>query len=121
MKTLYLTIEQLKKYLYIDFEEDDITLGDMIGAAQQTVSNYLGVPLYTLEDEYGMIPTPLLQAIKILSANMYVNRESVAFGQPHKIPYSLEYLIQPYKNYKRENNQTNCQCDAERTISKEQN
>lgn len=34
--------------------------------------------------------------------NLYANRESVSFNAiPYKIPFSYEYLLQPYKNFKR--------------------
>nr|DAM58657.1 MAG TPA: head tail connector [Caudoviricetes sp.] len=98
----YVTVEDIKKHLYIDFEADDIILADYIDAAQEIIEKYLNVKLCDLViDE--RLPYPILQAIKIMTGNLYNNRESVAFNAvPYKVPFSFEFLLQPYKNYKRE-------------------
>lgn len=97
----YVTVEDIKKHLYIDFEADDYIIADSIDAAQSIIEKYLNVKLDDLVvDE--RLPYPLIQAIKIMCGNLYNNRESIAFNAvPYKIPFSFEYLLQPYKNYKR--------------------
>lgn len=97
----YVTVEDIKKHLYIDFEADDYIIADYIDAAQEIIEKYLNVKLDDLVvDE--QLPYPILQAIKIMTGNLYNNRESVAFNSvPYRVPFSFEYLIQPYKNYKR--------------------
>lgn len=100
--TMYITVEQIKQHLYIDFEADDAVLEEMINTAEAIIEKYLNVNLTELvvNDE---LPYPIKQAIKIMVGNLYANRESVAFNAiPYKIPFSYEYLLQPYKNYKRE-------------------
>lgn len=100
--TMYITVEQIKQHLYIDFEADDAVLEEMINTAESIIEKYLNVNLAELvvNDE---LPYPIKQAIKIMVGNLYANRESVAFNAiPYKIPFSYEYLLQPYKNYKRE-------------------
>lgn len=99
---MYITVEQIKQHLYIDFEADDAVLEEMINTAEAIIEKYLNVNLTKLavNDE---LPYPIKQAIKIMVGNLYANRESVAFNAiPYKIPFSYEYLLQPYKNYKRE-------------------
>jgi len=50
---------------------------------------------YETADE---IPDPLIQAIKIMVADMYENRQSVIVGrQVSEIPKTAEYLMMPYK------------------------
>lgn len=99
---MYVTIEEIKQHLYIDFEADDILLADMIQAAEEIIEKYLNTTYAELESEYGSIPFPIKQAIKIMVGNLYANKESVSFNAyPSKIPYSYEYLLQPYKNFKR--------------------
>jgi uncharacterized phage protein (predicted DNA packaging) len=97
----YITVEDVKRHLYIDFEADDKIIADYIDASQEIIEKYLNVKLCDLVvDE--RLPYPVLQAIKIMTGNLYNNRESVAFNSvPYKVPFSFEYLIQPYKNYKR--------------------
>lgn len=100
--TMYITVEQIKQHLYIIFEADDAVLEEMINTAEAIIEKYLNVNLTELvvNDE---LPYPIKQAIKIMVGNLYANRESVAFNAiPYKIPFSYEYLLQPYKNYKRE-------------------
>lgn len=100
---MYVTIEEIKQHLYIDFEADDILLADMIQAAEEIIEKYLNTTFDTLLNENGTLPFPIKQSIKIMVGNLYNNRESVSFNAyPSKIPYSFEYLLQPYKNYKRE-------------------
>lgn len=98
----YVTVEDIKKHLYIDFEADDYIIADSIDAAQSIIEKYLNVKLCDLVvDE--QLPYPILQAIKIMVGNLYNNREGVSFNAvPYKIPFSFEYLLQPYKSYKRE-------------------
>lgn len=46
----------------------------------------------------GRIPDPLIQAIKIMVADMYENRQSVIVGKiVSEIPKTAEYLMNPYK------------------------
>lgn len=99
----YVTVEDIKKYLYIDFDDDDAIIGDMINAAEGIITKRLGVDDLTgYEDERDELPAALIACIKIMTANLYNSRESVAFNAtPQKIPYSLEYLLQPFKNYKK--------------------
>ena len=104
---MYITIEEIKQHLYIDFEADDIALSDMINTAEEIIEKYLNVSLLSLATD-NKLPYSIKQAIKIMVGNLYSNRESVAFNAiPYKIPFSYEYLLQPYKNYKRESEVTN--------------
>lgn len=98
----YITVEDVKRHLYIDFEADDKIIADYIDASQEIIEKYLHVKLCDLMVN-EQLPYAIIQAIKIMSGNLYNNRESVAFNAvPYKIPFSFEYLLQPYKNYKRE-------------------
>ena len=98
---MYITVEQIKQHLYIDFEADDAVLEDMINTVEAIIEKYLNVQLADLVvDE--KLPYPISQSIKIMVGNLYANRESVSFNAiPYKIPFSYEYLHQPYKNFKR--------------------
>ena len=98
----YITVEDAKRHLYIDFEADDKIIADYIDAAQSIIEKYLNVKLSDLMvDE--QLPYAIIQAIKRMVGNLYNNREGVSFNAvPYKVPFSFEYLLQPYKNYKRE-------------------
>jgi hypothetical protein len=48
----------------------------------------------------SVLPKPLKQAILLMIGHLYNSREPVQIGVGiTKVPYSLEYLIAPYKNW----------------------
>lgn len=99
----YVTVDEAKQHLYIDFFDDDIMIEGMIDAAEDVVGKCLNIDIDTLKNEEGNIPSAIKHAIKIMVGNLYNSRESVSFNAtPFRIPYSFEYLLQPYKNYKKE-------------------
>jgi len=97
---MYIPIEDMRKYLNLPFCDDDYLLGQFIESAEDVVTGHLNIEsLSVYEDENGNLPAALQTAIKTVAANFYMNRESVSFGEPYKLPYSLEYILQVYKNY----------------------
>ncbi|MFV0327696.1 MAG: head-tail connector protein [Bacteroides xylanisolvens] len=94
----YVTVEELKKHLNIDFSDDDAYLTDILKVAMLSIETTIKTPL----EEYvkgGEFNPMLKHAIKILAGNFYANREPVSFAAPSVIPYSLSYLIRPFKKY----------------------
>lgn len=96
---MYVTVEQLKKQCYVDSSADDEYMTGLIGVAEGAVANDIQQPLSGLEDTDHKIPAPLMHAILLIAANLYANREPVAFANPQVVPYTLRYLIQPYIKY----------------------
>jgi uncharacterized phage protein (predicted DNA packaging) len=99
---MYVTVEQLKRQVNVDFNDDDEYMSDLIEVAQTAVENDIQRPLSeleTTEDNSATIPAPLRHAILLLASNLYSNREPVAFSVPQAVPYTLRYLIQPYILY----------------------
>lgn len=88
----------------IPFTDDDLTIAEMIEGAEDVITAHLNrTSLAELEDSATRdIPEGLKTAIKTLVANFYQNRESIAYGQPYRVPLSYEYVLQPYKKYTRE-------------------
>lgn len=98
----YVEVIDIRRYLNIPFCEDDLLLAQLEETAEQTLAGHLNVKsLNVYEDENGDIPEALKTVIKVITANIYQNRESIAYGQPYRIPYTLEYLMQPWKNYQK--------------------
>lgn len=95
----YVTLEEIKKHLNIDFSDDDDYLSDIVLVAQMSVEKAICDSLKTHEDEPGVLNPMLKHAIKILAGNFYANREPVSFATPSVIPYTLAYLIRPFKKY----------------------
>lgn len=46
------------------------------------------------------VPAPILQAIRILAAHMYSERQLVAFGTPTELPMSAKALLQPFRIFR---------------------
>lgn len=99
---MYIQLYEIKKHLNIDedFRDDDEYIMSLVQVAEKVVEKDIDTPLETLEDGDGSIPSPLIQAMKLLVGNFYANRESVAFANVVKVPLSYNYLIDLYKNYR---------------------
>lgn len=97
---MYLTIDDVKRHLIIDHNDDDLLLADLITVAEDAVRRDLNVySLKELEDCSGMLPASVLQAQLLLIGTLYANRESVSYGQAHVVPHSYEYLLDLCRNY----------------------
>ncbi len=95
----YVTIEQAKDHLRVDFADDDIYISELIDVAEQSVANEIGTTLLSNEVG-GVLPMPLYQAILFMVGHLYATREPVMVGVSIvKCPYTLEYLIAPYKTW----------------------
>jgi len=103
---MYIQLYQVKKHLNIDedFRDDDEYLMSLVEVAEKVVERNIDTKLRQLEDGDGFIPSPLIQAMLLLIGNFYANRESVAFANSVNVPYSYQYLIDLYRNYRGENN-----------------
>nr|DAX48668.1 MAG TPA: Head Tail Connector Protein [Caudoviricetes sp.] len=100
---MYVNLQQLKKHLNIDssFHEDDEYLCDLEQAAELAVERHIDDKLENIIIASGRttLPPTLQQAVLILTANFYANRESIAYTSLTEIPYNLTYLLDLYKNY----------------------
>lgn len=81
-----------------DFADDDTYLQHLLNAAEESVIKATN----RTEDELkaiggGSVPTPIVQAIMMVAAHWYNQRESVSTAQMHQVPDSLSALIKPYR------------------------
>lgn len=99
---MYIQLYQIKKHLNIDtnFHDDDEYLVSLAEVAEKVVESNIDTKLEMLEDGDGFIPSPLTQAMLLLIANYYANRESVAFASCTEVPKSFNYIIDLYRDYK---------------------
>jgi hypothetical protein len=93
------TLVLFKKHVRADdFDGDDDYLYHLLDAAEETVLRATN----RTEDELkeiggGEIPHGIIQAIFMLGAHWYNQRESVSTVQMHEVPASLQALIKPYR------------------------
>ena len=95
----YIEIQDIKKHLNIDFDDDDAYISDLIDAAQETISTYLNRPLEDFSDTSGQLRPALRHAVRLLVGNWYANREPVAYASATNVPYTLDYLLLPLKRF----------------------
>lgn len=97
---LYVSVEELKAQLNIaqEYECEDKYLLGLLETAQVSVETSIQRPLSDCVDDEGLNPM-LRHAIMLFAAHLYANRDIVAYGQPHPIPYTFEYLLTPHRKY----------------------
>jgi len=95
----YITLDEMKKHLNIDFTDDDEYVTSLIEVAQCSIEKTIQHPLKDCEISDGVLNPALVHAMKLLAGNLYANREPVAYGVPQAVPYTMQYLIQPFIQY----------------------
>lgn len=88
----YLTLEQCKKHLVVEHNEDDALIELYAGSAENSVANYLECSLSELEVD-GVLPDAITSAMLMLLASHYNYREGF------KLSASIIALLKPYKRY----------------------
>lgn len=100
---VYITLEDAKKHLNIepDFTDDDAYITSLIEAAEAVVAEDICMPLVEVEVSEGVLPPPLVQAIKLMIGTFYGSRETLAFGVLVNDTKVYRHLIGLYRNYSR--------------------
>ena len=96
--TEYVTLPELKQHLNVDFDTDDEYIQGLIEPVQLIIESYLNRPLEELVRD-GKIDRRVWHATRIIAADFYANRNSIAFVQAYIIPGHVVMLLQPLKRY----------------------
>lgn len=93
--TIYVTGETARTISTIT-DNSNLTVTSAFYTSASSLSYYtIPTPL-----ESGVLPKPLYQAMLIMIGHLYANREPVIAGVSiSKVPFSLEYLVAPYKTW----------------------
>ena len=96
---MYVKLEEAKKHLLLDdsFKDDDLYILGLIDVAEDAVARNLNLKLDELAVDGEFTPPAVIQ---LLIGNLYANREPVSYSSVNKVPYTFDYLISLYKNYK---------------------
>ena len=88
MKQKYITAAELAKQCNIDTVDAGETtyLENLLDASVSTIENKIQQPITDVLDEDRNLPAPLKSAALLIAANLYANREPVAYGTPQRIP-----------------------------------
>ena len=82
-----ITTQEVRAWLRIDGNADDLTLAMLIAAAQEQAEAYTGL---TLDPE--TCPHSIKQAIAVFAADLYANREGQTVGEQ-----TFLRLLNPYR------------------------
>lgn len=86
-----------------DFADDDAYLAYLLAAAETAVvkaTRRTPVELYRLGGQ-DCFPLPLVQAIMMLAAHWYNQRESASAVQMNEVPGAVSALVKPYTKLER--------------------
>ena len=92
---MYLTKTEVRRHLNIDddYHDDDELIVQYIQIAEDAVAKHLDRDLKEVCKDGVLFPS-VKGAILLLIGTYYANRESVTFGKPVEVPFTLKYLLQ---------------------------
>lgn len=93
---MYVALEDIKRHLNVDFDEDDTLITSMIDAAEVSIEHSINTPLADIATE-GVLPKDLVHAIRIMTAVFYEYREGFTHGKIMQVPFTLAHLLTPYR------------------------
>jgi uncharacterized phage protein (predicted DNA packaging) len=94
-----LTVDDLKKHLNIDHDEDDAYIEDLISVAEDDVETYINRPLDDMVGHDGKLKPAIRHACRLLVGTWYANRESVVFSTPSELPDGVVALLLPLRRF----------------------
>lgn len=80
-----------------DFADDDELMQHYVDAAEAWVIQATNRTEDELQDESGNYPAQIKQAVLLLAAHWYNQRESVAGVEMRQVPDTLQALIKPFR------------------------
>ena len=91
-------LDVFKKHVRADdFADDDDYLTELLETAESAVIKATNRSKDELEQMEGKFPPMLKQAMMMLAAHWYNQRESVSTVQMHAVPDALQALIKPFR------------------------
>lgn len=92
------SLDVFKKHVRADdFADDDDYLTELLETAESAVIKATNRSKDELERMEGKFPPMLKQAMMMLAAHWYNQRESVSTVQMHAVPDALQALIKPFR------------------------
>lgn len=91
------TTAEMKAHLNIIDNVDDSLIDSKVSAAQAMLEQQLG---YAIEDEFEEPPDDLREAVCLLAAHFYENREATIIGvSASLLPLGVKDIIRERRNY----------------------
>ena len=98
----YLTIDDIKAHVRIDFDCEDAVLELYGESAEEAMAQILGrgktaeEMVADLTEVYGRVPAPIIHATLMLAASAYKDRETQIMGNIYHENPTFEFLLKPY-------------------------
>lgn len=88
------SLADVKEYMRVDAHDDDVQILAMLETARGVVEGWCG----PLDDFADGVPAVLVQAMKMLVAHFYKNREATLMeGRATEMPFGFFDLIDPHR------------------------
>lgn len=97
----YTNVGQLQKHLEIDYLEkgDSDYLELLLDASESRIEKEINQSFTEFVDANKKLDPSLVAAILIFAGTLYANREAVAYSNAVPVPYTLSFLLQPFRKY----------------------
>lgn len=92
----FLTLDYIKAHCRIDLDCEDSLLELYGDSAETTVLNRINKTFEEVIEEYGNMPTPLIQGALMLVDTSYTYRTMISPTNMSLVPYTFELLVKPY-------------------------
>lgn len=94
---MIVNIDDLKRQLNITQSGDDVLLQHQIEAAQARIERTIG---FAIEDQFTEVPADLKQAVLMLAAHWYENREATLVGvSGQTVPLGVRDITDSYRHW----------------------
>lgn len=97
----YTNLGQFQKHLEIDYLENGVEeyLELLLNASESRIEKEINQPFTEFIDQDGKLDPSLVAAILIFGGTLYANREAVSYADAKPVPYTLNFLLQPFRKY----------------------
>jgi uncharacterized phage protein (predicted DNA packaging) len=95
-----ISLQEAKKHLRVEFDDDDDLIQGLIVAAREYAEGFMNRPLAakTEDEEAPEVKQKWKQAMLLLIGHWYEHRESVTAGSLVEIPMGVEMLLWQDRN-----------------------
>jgi uncharacterized phage protein (predicted DNA packaging) len=95
----FLTLDLVRAYCRIDDDCENELLATFAEGAEETVFDLLNKTYEEVMEEYGKIPTPLIEAALMLVDVSYENRSLLTMQNLFIAPYTIDAKLRPYMKF----------------------
>ena len=92
----FLSLEYVKRHTRVDYDCEDDLLQVYAESAEDAILRLIRWTYEELVEEYGEVPTVIVQAAAELTENLYKERSPISGGGVSIVPYNFDLLLKSY-------------------------